>query len=93
MQAANPALAIEHATACTSPSPSAAARKTHYRHHDSPPTSAWHPPSAAEIVLPRLNSIPTAAAVSKNVTTLFSGSSLTNCHALSVNAPYAALRV
>lgn len=43
-----------------------------------PPTSAWQPPSAALMVLPRLKSMPTAAAVSKKVITLFSGSSLMN---------------
>lgn len=56
MQAANPALAMEHATDDRYMS----ARLSHYNWVSVPPTSAWHPPSAAEIVLPRLNSMPTA---------------------------------
>jgi hypothetical protein len=35
-------------------------KKKLQRVEHSPPTSAWHPPSAAEMVLPRLNSMPIA---------------------------------
>jgi hypothetical protein len=56
MHAANPALAIEHAT----DEIVALVITQTGSVHDIPPTSAWQPPSAAEMVLPRLKSIPIA---------------------------------
>jgi hypothetical protein len=56
MHAANPALAMEHATVeivALIITQTSSVR-------DIPPTSAWQPPSAAEMVLPRLKSIPIA---------------------------------
>lgn len=55
MQAANPALAMEQATKTESTK----VQKI-WNVENRPPTSAWHPPSAADIVLPLLNNIPTA---------------------------------
>jgi hypothetical protein len=45
---------------------------------DATPTSAMQPPSAAEMVAPRLYSMPMAAAVSRNVLMSRSGSSEMN---------------
>ena len=73
MQAAKPAAAMLQATASTLQH-----QIEKERPENRPPTSAWQPPSAALIVLPRLNSIPIADAVSRNVMILFSGSSLMN---------------
>lgn len=68
-------MAVSAACSITSGLPPMQAAKAPAAIEQLVPTSAMHPPSAALIVAPRLNSMPIAAAVSRKVITRFSSSS------------------